>query len=297
MSVYICLKNFIKSLLVCAILTHSYIFAIEEVSAESHSKWQSGLIKNGYYRSLGFYSGYYHYGEVDTMGDRVMRMDTLMFGLIGQMGLVSQSGVKLEGTLRLNYALGVYTGSILDVDNEARNGERLKSIIGAVAGDLELKAGYNMLKHFSTHHTLYLQGGLGYHLNRTEFIAFKRYQGYFYVPLELEGESAIYNNLILTYGGGYRYLIFGNHFTDISTSYNGNLRVTQKDGFGANAFIGVNFYTKAGEVRNVRLVYEYWSIEASKPSAMQSVYTGEIYYFYEPKNSTHRVFLQYSFGF
>lgn len=28
-----------------------------------------------------------------------------------------------------------------------------------------------------------------------------------------------------------------------------------------------------------------------------SVYTGDTHYFYEPKNSTHRVFIQYSFGF
>ena len=261
------------------------------------SKWQKSLIKNGFYRSLGFYSGYYYYGEVDTRKNdaEVMHMDLLMFGLMGQIGHISQ-GIKLEGTLRLNYALGLYTGGILDADNPDRNGKPVKSIDGASMGDIGLKGGYNLLKH-SSYTSLYLQTGLGYFLNRNELTSMKRIQGYLYVPLEVEGEVLLNQKLAFTYGGGYRYFIFGNHLSENTTTERGKLKVTQKQGFGFSAFIGANFFTKSQELRLLRLVYEYWSVGDSKTSPMVSVYTGDTHYFYEPKNSTHRVFIQYSFGF
>lgn len=266
-------------------------------AGDSQSKWQKSLIKNGFYRSFGFYSGYYRYTEFDTKDNDsfIMSLNTLMFGLMGQIGHISQ-GIKLEGTLRLNYALGVYTGGILDPDNPDRDGERLYSMKGATAGDIELKGGYNLLRHSNL--SLYVQTGLGYHLNRTEFIVMDRIQGYLYVPLEIEGELPFKQNIVLTYGGGYRYLIFGNHLSTASKyGYTGDVRVTQKEGFGFSAFIGANFFTKSQELRSLRLVYEYWNIGDSKSIRTESIYTGDEVYLYEPKNSTHRVFIQYSFGF
>ena len=259
-------------------------------AGDSQSKWQKSLIKQGFYRSLGFYSGYYRYTE-----PTVMHIDTLMFGLIGQIGHISQ-GIKLEGTLRVNYALGLYTGGILDPDNPDRDGEKAYGMDGSVAGDIELKSGYNLLH--SSNATLYLQTGLGYHLNRNEFISMDRIQGYFYVPLEIEGEALLNSKIAFTYGGGYRYLIFGNHLSTASKyGYTGDVRVTQKEGFGFSAFIGANFFNKARELRSFRLVYEYWNIGDSKSIRTESIYTGNEVYLYEPKNNTHRLFIQYSFGF
>ncbi|MCX2716577.1 hypothetical protein OQH61_02380 [Helicobacter sp. MIT 21-1697] len=290
-------KTFMTISSLCVLLCNVSVGDDTIFAADSQSKWQKSLIKQGFYRSLGFYSGYYHYGEVDTRrnNERVMRMDLLMLGLMGQMGFVSQRGVKLEGTLRLNYALGKYTGGILDADNPDRNGQSATSIDGASIADIELKGGYNLLRSLNA--TLYFQTGLGYYLNRNELITMKRIQGYFYVPLELEGETLLTSRIALTYGGGYRYFIFGNHFTENATTERGNLRVTQKEGFGLSAFIGANFFTKTQELRSLRLVYEYWKIGDSERRPVTSVYTNVTHYFYEPKNSTHRVFIQYSFGF
>lgn len=262
----------------------------------SNSKWQTNLMKSGLYRSLGFYSGYYHYGETEE-GASIMHLDMLMFGIIGQIGAVSQIGIKLEGTLRINYALGAYTGSVLDPDNADRNEKESENTSGATAGDIELKAGYNILNN-SQKLSLYLQSGIGYHYNRTEFIFMDRLQGYLYVPIELDGELALNNRFVLTYGGGYRYLIFGNHLSKSSKyGYDGDIDVKQRNGYGLNAFIGLNFFTKAGELRNLKLVYEYWDIGASPPVGVHSIYTNKLYGLYEPKNVTHRLFLQYSFGF
>lgn len=262
------------------------------------ASYAEGLIyKSGFYSSLGFYTGYYHYGEIGRDSSRVMRMDTAMFGLSGQLGSVTSFGLKLEGTARFNYALGVYTGGILDTDNDSRNGRKLQQPTGAIAGDVELKVGYDFL-HFVPTSSLFLQSGVGYHANRTEVIPMTRFQGYFYLPIELDGHSQISQNLAISYGGGYRYLIFGNHFS-ASTRYGftDDYSVLQHDGFGALAYIGANFLTKDGGMRSVRLVYEYWSIEAADAMRTTSIYTGKPTALYEPKNSTHRVFLQYSFGF
>lgn len=76
-----------------------------------------------------------------------------------------------------------------------------------------------------------------------------------YVPLEIEGEVFLNQKLAFTYGGGYRYFIFGNHLSEEATIKRGKLKVTQKQGFGFSAFIGANFFIKSQELR---LVYEYW---------------------------------------
>lgn len=287
-----------KKLLLISLFSYlSVALANDARVLESNSAFQKSLVKQaGFYRSLGFYTGYYHYGEVDRGGGRVMRMDTAMLGFLAQLGGISQSGLKLESTFRINYALGVYTGSILDADDDSRDGTPAKNITAAVAGDIELKAGYGLIRAESSN--LFLQSGLGYHLNRTEFMPAERIQGYFYVPLEIDGEVAISNGYALSYGVGYRYLIFGNHFTAASKyGFTDDLKTTQKKGFGASAFIGLNYFSEDNNLRQVKLVYEYWSIEGSNPLDTRSFYTNNPVSIYEPKNATHRVFIQYHFAF
>lgn len=269
----------------------------DEYASANSSKFSHSLVKKGMYRSLGFYTGYHHYGEFGRDGSRFMRMDTATFGLMGQLGLAATSGLKLEGSARINYALGLYTGSILDTDNADRNGRKLHSITGALMGDVELKGGYNLLRGGGAT-SLYLQSGLGYFLNRTEFITMDRIQGYLYVPLELEGEAQLNARVALNYGAGYRYLVFGNHTSTASKyGFNDDYYVKQKSGFGANAFIGATYYNSEGALRSVRLIYEYWHIGAADPMRTSSSITGNETAIYEPENSTHRVLLQYSYGF
>lgn len=272
---------------------------VESIADEEYITYgsQKSLMKSGFYRSLGFYTGYHHYGEVGDDGSRVMRMDTATFGLMGELGAVNSLGLKLEGSARFGYALGVYTGGLLDTDNEERNGQKLVSITGMFAGDVELKSGYNLFRA-SRRASLYLQGGLGYFFNRTEFIAMDRLQGYLYVPLELEGEVHMGNKGVLNYGLGYRYLIFGNHLSTASEyGFNDDYYVMQKDGFGLSAFIGRTYYGKDSTMRSIRLVYEYWYIDMAKPMRTSSSITGDATAIYEPENSTHRLLLQYSYRF
>ncbi len=257
------------------------------------------LVKDGMYYALGTFLGYYNYNEVDEFGSPFMRMDTAIFGLSGQVGIAAQNGLKAEGAIKIGYALGLYSGSILDVDNQERNGQRLYSITGTTAGDMELKAGYNLLKLFGMHSaSLYLQSGVGYYITRTEFIVMDRVQGYLYVPIELEGEAQLNQDIALSYGGGYRFFALGNHFSAASKyGVEDDYFVLQRQGFGAFGFIGINYLNTNRALRSVRLVYEYWSIGAADPMLTTSSYTGAQGYIYEPKNSTHRVLLQYSFGF
>ena len=60
-------------------------------AGDSQSKWQKSLIKQGFYRSLGFYSGYYRYTE-----PTVMHIDTLMFGLVPGRTKVISSLVRIS---------------------------------------------------------------------------------------------------------------------------------------------------------------------------------------------------------
>ena len=226
---------------------------------------EARVLKQGVYKSLGFMSGYWHYGEIGMEGERVMRIDTLFFGLVGQLGMATSSGVKLEGNLRTNFAYGLYTGGVLDVDDSSRNGQRLYSAIGGWNSDMELKGGYNLLP-VSLNTTLYLQSGVGYYFSRTEFITMDRLQGYLYVPLELEGEHALNSNLALNFGLGYRYFIAGHHYSAASKyGLEDDYRVTQKEGFGVSGFLGMAFVNKDSGVRNVRLIYEYWNVGAATP--------------------------------
>ena len=253
------------------------------------------VLKNGIYRSLGIYGGYYHYGEVRHGGERIMRMDTIMLGLSAQLGLAASNGIKLESSARLNYALGLYSGGILDTDNPSRNGQTLHSITGAIAADVELKGGYALMRNAQS--TLYLQSGLGYHLNRTEVLAMDRIQGYLYIPFELEGQYLLTQRKSFDYGVGYRYLIVGNHFSATSKyGFTSDYRVNQTSGFGLSAFVGSSFI-KDGVLRSLRLVYEYWHIGAAEPFTTTNAFSGNPATLYEPGNSTHRLFVQYSYGF
>lgn len=268
-------------------------------------EYAGSLLKKGVYKSLGYMSGYHRYAEVDTSDNNafVMSMDMLTFGLVGQLGAVSASGIKVEGTLRANYALGLYTGGFLNQDGDADTGKRVYTMVGSFNADAEVKSGYNFLRSFESA-SLYLQSGLGYYFASTQFITMERLQGYLYVPLELEGEVLLNDKVALNYGGGYKFLIFGNHYSATSKyGLEGDMDVMQRKGFGAGGFIGAQFRTKSGGLRNVRLIYEYWSIENSP---LTQLYSSDINsttkqpthrYYLEPKNSTHRVFLQYSFLF
>lgn len=259
------------------------------------------LLKKGVYKSLGYMMGYYRYGEFNNNGAHFMHFDTLFFGLTGQLGAVYGSGIKLEGTLRTNFAMGAYTGHALEVDNPDRYdgslGQRVQSLTGAFNTDSELKAGYNFLRA-NQMASFYVQTGVGYYFSRTEFITMDRLQGYLYVPLEIEGELVLNPKVCLNYGGGYRHLIFGNHFSAASKyGVENDYSTTQRQGFGASAFIGANFRVQDGGFRQARIVYEYWRIGEGDTMRTIATNSGNAVGIHEPQNATHRIFLQYSFIF
>ncbi|TLD81725.1 hypothetical protein LS68_001470 [Helicobacter sp. MIT 05-5293] len=261
--------------------------------------WGNDVFKENFYKSLGVSIGWYNYSEQDENGGFIMSINTARLSFVGNLGYATR-GVKLEGILEASYGLGIYTGSILDTDNSDRNGEAVQNLDGVFTGNIDLKAGYDLLKPFHQDNAkLYFQSGIGYFLNRNEFMSANRLQGYLYVPLELEGEVRLpaQKSMALNFLLGYRYFILGNHFTAASNyGFTDDYHTIQKNGFGINALLGAT-YLKDSNRRGVYLVYEYWNIGAANPMRTQSIVTGDSVAIYEPKNSSHIVRLQFSFGF
>lgn len=252
--------------------------------------WGNDVFKENLYKSLGIAMGWYQYNE-----PTIMSIDAPRLSFIGNLGYITGGGAKLEGIFEVSYAIGIYTGSILGTN------EPVQSLDGVFTGNLDLKAGCDLLKpSYQNNAKLYFQSGIGYFLNRNEFMAANRLQSYLYVPLEIEGEIKISSPnapTALNFLLGYRYLILGNHFTAASNyGFTDDYHVIQKKGFGINALLGITFLENSYR-RGIYLVYEYWNIGAADPMATHSVSSGEDTSIYEPKNNSHILRLQFSMGF
>lgn len=257
------------------------------------------VIKEGFYKSLGFGLGYYYYGEWDQAGAPFMHTDEALFGIVGNVGY-TKNGFKAEVLADANFVVGLYTGGVLDSSDPDLIGKPLKQPTSATIYHGELKAGYNLLEFLNVSNaTLYAQAGVGYRFYRDGFLSMVRHQGYLYVPFEIEGEVRLKQNLGLQYMLGYNYLVFGDHKSLASQwHFSEDLIVKQDSGFGLKSFVGLSFKTKSENINTIRLVYEFWSIAASPSSAFAtSSVTGSSGYLYEPRNKTHTITLQYLYSF
>ena len=259
------------------------------------------IIQNGFTKSLGMGMGYYQYAEFDTLDNPVMRMDTGVLRILGDIGYIYNNGIKLYGSLDANMSIGVYTGSILDPTNPDRDGQKLTALVANSFYDARFKVAYNILKPFNiANMTLYLQVGTGYYFNYTNGLSVVRFQGYTYIPIELESEIRINEKIVINYGIGYDYFLVGNHFTKSTQWYYGdNYQTIQKQGFGVSALFGVTFIRENGQANSVKLAYQYWDIGAGEPMRTTEGGSGVTtpVVIYEPKNHTHLIMLQYTWHF
>ena len=271
--------------------------SIDSNSLINRAKY-SDLQKSGFYKSIAVGAGYYHYGEVDSQGKFVMQMDMALLNLALNLGY-AKSGGKIDFYADANVAMGAYTGSVLDTSDKTKDGKRLVAFDTNSFYHLVLKGGYDLLAQSGLNSALYLQSGVGYYFNRNDFSAIERLQGYLYIPLQVEGEIILSADWALNLMGGYNFFILGHHHSKTTKSqFSKDLRVIQRQGAGANAFIGATYRTASGNINAFGLKYEFWSIGGS-PSEPMTDYTGDtkLHWLYEPDNVSHILTLQYEWRF
>lgn len=258
---------------------------------------ESSLLKRGFYKSVGIGGGYYYYGEVVRNDAFFMRMDNLVFNLAGNIGYITQFGLKLDAYVDANFALGVYTGGEQDTVNPEKNGRPLTHANISTYYHAQTLLGYNFLAFATPKASLYLQAGGGYYFNRNDLTQFDRLQGYVYVPIELESEIVLNDKWVLNLMGGFKYFILGHHLSATSMEhFDGDLRLSQKKGLGAGGYIGTRYRTESGGINSFGLRYEYWHIGRSSIGYVTD-YSGQYGPGVEPKNTSHILTFQYAWEF
>ncbi|STQ85388.1 hypothetical protein LS73_001900 [Helicobacter muridarum] len=261
---------------------------------------RDGVKLDGLYKSLGIGIGYYRYQEYDTAANDafVMKMDMYLLNIAGNIGYIT-NGFKIDLAVDANISFGKYTGAILDVSNPDRNGTPVTSIDANSFYHATLKTGYNILELFNIDSmSLYLQSGVNYYFNRNDAVTFERLQGYVSIPFQLEGEIVLKQSLALNFMGGFNWFLFGHHFTNgIRGHLSGNINVTQKQGLGANGYIGITWLDDNNNANSIRMTYEYWSVGDSVRVPLTDLQSNITKGFFEPKNKTHIIMLQYIWGF
>lgn len=267
----------------------------------AESEWlsqrsENPLLKSGFYKSIAVGAGYYHYDETNYLGKAVMRMDLALLNIALNLGY-AKGGGKIDFYADANVAMGAYTGSVLDTSDPDKNGKRLVAFDTNSFYNVVLKGGYDLLAQSGIDWALYLQSGVGYYFNRNDFSAIERLQGYLYIPLQVEGEVILSANWALNLMGGYNFFILGHHHSKTTKSqFSKDLRVIQRQGAGANAFIGATYRTASGNINAFGLKYEFWSVGGS-PSEQMTDYKGKSTNLYEPDNVSHILTLQYVWRF
>ncbi|MGX2983948.1 hypothetical protein ACWIWK_00485 [Helicobacter sp. 23-1048] len=284
-------KTFISTLLLCASLTPI-------------AQGAQDLIRDGFYRHIGFGVSYWRYLEVDSRNNDafIMRIEAPMFNIAGNIGYVSANGVKFDGSIDANVAVPFswYTGSTRDERDPNNDGKFVNQPDFSSYYRAQGLVGYNFLNGASERTTLYLQTGVGYFFSRNDSTPLERLQGYFHIPLQLESEIVLSNSLALNLMGGVNWVLFGNHLSrGTRENSTANLNTIQRKGlFGASGSVGLRYKTNAGNVSMIRLMYEYFRVGDSERSPNMYVWGGvDPVSYIEPKNSTHILTFQYFWSF
>lgn len=273
-------------------------------SLASITQGAQDLIRDGFYRHIGFGVSYWRYLEVNSRNNDafIMRIESPMFNISGNIGYVSANGVKFDGYIDANVAMpsSWYTGSIRDERDPNNDGKFTNQIDFSSYYRVQGLVGYNFLHDTSERTTLYLQTGAFYFFSRNDQTPLERLQGYMSIPLQLETEITLTNSLALNLMGGVNWVLFGNHLSrGTRENSTANLNTIQRKGlFGASGSVGLRYKTNAGNVSMIRLMYEYFRVGDSERSPDTYVWGGvnKVNY-YEPKNSTHILTFQYFWSF
>lgn len=249
--------------------------------------------ENGMFNEIGAGVGYYRYDE-----PRVMNTDELLLNINAKLGY-RHNFVKAEAVGDVFTTFGLYTGGYLEFDEVVDDIEK-KTTHGTASSQIfngQAKVGIDLLA-FSDMMDLFVQSGIGYWFMLDRDYIHKRQQVYVYVPIELEGEIRSAPSFAWTYLLGYNHLIDARHKT-LSTPTkiaNADLFAKQDKGFGLKGSFGWKKQNK-DSLNFTRIVVDYWKIGDSALGNIGTSYLNKPAGFYEPRNFTLSVYLQYGWRF
>lgn len=245
------------------------------------------VAKDGGFSSFGVGVGYRQFGQFNTDGSSIVRNRQMIGMFETSFGYASSFKIELRGAA--NLGVGSQTGNFMfDKKKEETNGPVTNFWVA------ELRTGFDLIP--SDDHDLYIQTGGGYRFLIDNQRYYNRHQAYTYIPIELEGAVRFNDNKYIEYKIGYNFLLMGNHRSLTSrVGYNNDLVVKQRKGFGISGFIGFGFNEREG-YSTYRLVYDYWNIGDSPSATLNGNSNGSKSY-YEPRNTTHQIYLMCIYSF
>lgn len=246
----------------------------------------------GAFANLGAGLSYYRYAE-----PKAMNMNLFLYGLNGKIGYNFAKTWKTSLDAQLLVGSGQYKGSTLDTGSDTYKNESVVTQASAAITTLEAKLGFNTFQALGIqNHALYVQSGIGHWFAKDRDYIVPRQQQYIYVPIELEGASRLSNTWTLNYLVGYKYFVRGIHNTRTSRGpWDRDLNVKQDGDYGLRVMIGVSYDMQ--NVKNfLRLCFDHWQVKDSPSVPLVSEF-GERANYYEPKNNTQLVNLQFGFLF
>lgn len=251
------------------------------------------VIKDGGYGLLGSGIGY------DKHSFMVNNITNTYYSMVinANFGYVF-SGIKTEIDITSSYGLGGYRGLYTFNTDSSKNGTTISAISTNGIWHPKFITGYDLLS--STDSNLYIQIGAGYRFFLYGIGNSYRAQGYLYIPIELEGSNKLNNNRYIEYKVGYNFLLSGNH-RNLTTriGFNNDLIVNQRKGFGISSMIGYGV-NHDNSSKGFRVIYNYWNISDSSSAMLNTsnafsapYYKPQNGSYYEPKNSTHEIYLMF----
>ncbi|RAX59216.1 hypothetical protein CCZ01_00280 [Helicobacter monodelphidis] len=251
-------------------------------------------VKKGFYRSVSAGIGQYRYTEPG-----LMRIYDTTLSIDAELGYVNSSNLlktSIQGSG--NIGMGTYTGRIVNMQTGAYKPHTYSTFDSFF--DAEIKEGINLLKIFNArNHTLFLNAGVGYWYFRDDKYDVPRSQEYFYIPVGIDGEFGLTSRWNLTYLADFKFLILGKNRTLLTRAYwSKDLKVDQKNGYGAKLALGLSYKHSRNQKSFVRLVARHWNIDDSELLENVTYANSAITQtFYEPKNHTQTISLQYGWEF
>ncbi|MDE6979389.1 MAG: hypothetical protein K2O85_07475 [Helicobacter sp.] len=249
--------------------------------------------ENGMFSEIGAGVGYYRYDE-----PRLMNTDELLLNINAKLGYRHEF-VKAEAVGDVFTTFGLYTGGYLEFDEVVKDIKE-KTAYGTASSQIfngQVKLGIDLLA-FSDTMDLFVQSGIGYWFLQDRDYLEKRQQVYVYVPIELEGEIRSAPSFAWTYLLGYNHLLDARHKTLATPTKisNADLFAKQDKGFGLKGSFGWKKKNK-DSLNFTRIVVDYWKIGDSAPGNIGTTYLNKPAAFYEPRNFTLSIYLQYGWRF
>lgn len=231
---------------------------------------------------------YYHYKEPD-----VMDISGPMLSIDGSFGV----GYKLfkfalDGYFSTHMGANTYEGGLY---NNATN-QTISYSTNSQDWYLGIASRAGVSFVVSQREVAFIYSGFGYRFLHNMMIdkpnikaSYERDQGYVYFLVGVDGEIPINKLFSILAELQYRQLVYGHQRSGMSAlGYDSDFYFAQTDGFGGRVSIGGKFYFLNQMAIKLRLIFDYWAIEASN---LVAGYQGGkfINNFVEPRNFTKTI--------